>query len=203
MKWEQMLPNVLTHAVGCPDQLAVDHLIKAARRFCGSTLVWNYSTPPIEASAGLALYTLQIRPGEELVRMLTCEVNGATYDVPSGMTGRSMQRRKTGNTCVLEGNNDFRLQPAPYMDGHQIITDVAVKPAFERPAEWPDDLEEFIADIAAGAISTLCALPNVTWRDDKVAVDQANRFADRIGTVAFKVSKGFGRSRHGAAITWY
>lgn len=203
MKWAQMLPHVLTHAVGCPDALAIDHLIKAARSFCSKTLVWNYTSPPIAATAGLALYTLQIGQGEELVRLLACEVNEAPYEVPSGASGRRMQRRKSGSTCVLVGNNDFTLEPAPYMDGHEIITDVAVKPAFENPAEWPDDLEEFIADIAAGAISTLCALPGVTWAAEKTAGEQAARFADRISTVAFKVSKGFGRSRHGAAITWY
>lgn len=198
-----MLPNILPYVDGCPDSLAVDHLIKAARKFCSATLVWNYESPPISASAGLGLYTLQIGRGEELVRLISCEVNGASYEVPSGMTGRAMQRKNSGNTCVLLGNNDFTLKPAPYLDGHQIVTDVAVKPAFENPAEWPDDLEEFIADLSSGAIASLCSLPKTTWNDPDTAAEQGDRFTDRISTVAFKVSKGFGRSRQGAAITWY
>lgn len=198
-----MLSHVLPSVNGCPDSLAIDHLIKAARRFCAATLVWNYSTVPILATASQPLYTLQIGEGEELVRLLSCEVNEATYEVPSGMTGRRSQRRHIGNTCVLVGNNDFTLEPAPFQTGHEIITDVAVKPAFENPAAWPDDLEEYIADLSHGAIASLCALPNTTWRDEKTERDQNGRFADRISTVAFKVTKGFGRSRHGAAIKWY
>lgn len=203
MQWSDMLSHVLPSVTGCPDQLAIDHLVKAARTFCARTLVWNYSTVPISATAGLATYTLQIGQGTELVRLLGADVDGTLYDVPSGITGRRAQREKQPNTCVMTGNADFRLEPAPHIDGLEIITDVAVKPSLVNPADWPDDLEDHVSELAYGAIASLCELPNTTWTDDKTAEREGAKFRDRINTVAFKVSKGFGRSRHHAAIQWF
>lgn len=203
MKWADMLIHVLPSVNGCPDELAVDHLVKAARAMCSRSLVWNYSTLPILATAALAKYTLQIGQGQELVRLLSAEVNGALYAVPGASEGRRQQRQKTGQTCVLVGNNDFTLEPAPYLTGHQIITDIAVKPAMADPADWPDDLEEFVTDLAQGAVGTLCALPKTTWADVDTARMQTGLFNARVGEIAFKVARGFGRSRRGASIRWF
>lgn len=203
MKWVDMLTHVLPSAPGCPESLAIDHLVKAARTYCAKTLVWNYETQPFDSTAGLARYTLQIAEGQALVRLLTCEVGEQTYDVPAGLSGRAMQRAASGYTCVIEGINDFVLEPAPHLDGLAIVTDIAVKPALTSPADWPDDLEEHVTALADGALSTLLALPGVSWKSKDEAIEAAGRFADRMGTVAFKVSKGFGRSRHGAKVKWF
>jgi hypothetical protein len=198
-----MLYRVLPSVVGCPEETALDHLIEAAREFCARTLVWNYQAMPIDSAAGVPNYTLQIAQGQNLVRLLTCEVNGQTYSVPSSLSGRAAQRAKSGNTAVVEANNDFRLEPAPYLSGLKIITDIAVKPTRKDPHDWPDDLEEYVTDIARGAVASLCRLPKVTWSDDKTAAAEHTLFTNRMGTVAFKVSKGFGRSSHGAALRWF
>ena len=202
MRFEDMLSHVLPSVTGCPDQLAIDHLVKAARIFCAKTLVWNYSTLAIESVAGQALYPLQLDDGQELVRLLGCEVNGRLYETPGGLTGRRRQRAQESDTCVLINALEFQLEPAPGVAGDEIITDVAVKPTLTA-TEWPDELEESVSDIVHGAIASLCELPRVTWNDDKTALIQNARFADRINTVAFKVSKGFGRSRQGAAVQWF
>lgn len=203
MKWDDMLRHVLPSATGCPDTLALDHLVRAARMFCARTLAWNYETTPTDSAAGVARYTLQMGQGQELVRLLAVEFNGQAYDVPPGPKGRAMQRSGSGYTAVLEGNNDFVLNPAPYLDGKQIITEIAVKPALDSPALWPDDLEEHVEALADGALATLLRLPDKTWTNSQAADDAQGRFQDRISTVAFKVTKGFGRSRHGAAIRWF
>lgn len=198
-----MLPHVLPYVAGCPDATAEMHLVLAARRFCTATMAWNYSTEPVESEAGVELYPLKIDAGQDLVRLLACDVNGSPYEVPSRMAGRSLQRNKNGSNCVLVGNGDFRLVPAPHMNGWEIVTDVAVMPALISPTDWPEELEEFVIDIADGAISTLCALPATTWRDPDTAAMKAARFADRINTVALRATRDFGQARRGAATTWY
>lgn len=203
MKWDDMLSHVLPSAVGCPEPLALDHLLKAARRYCAETCVWNYETVPILTEAGVKRYTLQIGEGQSLVRLLTVEVNEQEYTVPPGPRGRTMQRRGTGYTAVIEGANDFVLDPAPHLSGKNIITEIAVKPAMTNPADWPDDLEAHVTALADGALSTLLRLSKKDWTDAKEAADAEARFKDRIGTVAFQVTKGLGRSRHGATVRWF
>lgn len=203
MKWSDMLTHVLPSVAGCPDSLAEDHLVKAARRLCAETMVWNYETVPVLTTAALAVYTLQIGQGQNLVRVLSCEVDGREHTIPAGMAGRRLQRRSIGVTCVVERQNDIRLDPPPHANNLEIITEVAVKPSLDAPADWPDDLEEHVHELACGAIASLCALPGTTWFNSAVALEQEARFRDRISTVAMKVSRGFGRAHHGAAVRWF
>lgn len=203
MKWDDMLSHVLPSAIGCPEPLALDHLLKAARRFCAETCVWNYETVPVLTEAGIKRYTLQIGEGQNLVRLLAVEVNGQEYHVPPGPTGRAMQRRATGYTAVVEGANDLSLDPAPHLTGLSLVTEIAVKPALTNPADWPDDLEAHVTAIADGALGTLLRLPKKDWTDTQGSNDAEARFRDRIGTVAFQVTKGLGRSRHGATVRWF
>lgn len=203
MKFDDFLSSVLPYVTGCPDSLALDHIKKAARGFCARTLVWNYSCRPISATAGLANYTLLIGEHEEVVRVLRCEVNGTEYAVPNAAIGRAATRSMTGNLCTLSGGiNDFTLSPAPWDDGLEIIMDVAVKPSM-RAEDWPDDLAEHVEAIASGAIATLCAIPKKEWSDDLTSKNEMAKFNDRIGTMAIKVSRGLGKSRHGAAVVWF
>jgi hypothetical protein len=202
--WDDLLGHVLPSVRGCPDDLALDHLVKAARAFCSRTLVWNYATVPMETAAGVARYTLQLHEGHDLVRMLSCQVGTQAYEVPKGLSGRVLQRNSDSQlTCLVEGNNDIVLDPAPTADGVEILTEVVVKPSLLEPADWPSDLEAYVDDLAAGALSTLLAMSKAEWGDTKQAAINADRFADRIQTVAIQVSRGFGRTRHGGAIRWF
>jgi len=202
MTFDDFLPHVLPSVAGCPDLVARDHGIKAARIYCARTLVWNYSTNPIYAEAGIADYTLQIGDGQELVRVLRVEIDENEYSLPDGPHGRAAARRGVGNICVMKGAEDFTLSPAPQLDGATIITDIAVKPAFAS-TYWPDDFEQYVTDIASGAIASLCLIPRVEWSDAKLADTQQAIFLDRIGTVGMKVARGLGASKQDARVVWF
>ncbi len=201
MTFDDFLSSVLPSARGCPDEVALDHIVKAARAFCAGTLVWNYSTAPIVAAATVGKYTLQIGDEEELVRLIRLTFGGSEYPVASGAYGRAAAREQWGSSGVVTFGNDFTLTPIPSVDGTLIFTDVAVKPKLGA-AYWPDDLGEFVPDIASGAISTLCALPRCEWTDQATAVAQGAAFRQRIAVVGIKVSKGFGASSRSARICW-
>jgi hypothetical protein len=201
MIFEECLPRVLPFARGCPDDLALQHILDAARMFCARTLVWNYETRPIPAVAGIADYTLQIGDGQDLVRVLFLEVAGTDYAVRSG-TRSTQAEESESNVAMMRGAHDFTLRPAPSLDGQLIITGLAVKPS-AVDTEWPDDLSDHVTDIAHGAVATLCEMPNVDWKDAATADRQQIRFNARIAAVASKVSKGMGRSRRHAAIGWF
>lgn len=205
MKYAEFLPRILPYCKGCPDELAIEHIVDAAREFCSGTLAWNYQAPTIKSTKSLANYTLQFPAGEELVRLLLCEVDGAEYKVPKGTTGRQLSRDAHGNICTLSSTRDFLLSPAPHADNLAIITEIAVKPALGSTGEdeWPQDLTEHVTDIVHGALATLLALPKMLWRDPAESVNRALKFQGRKGIVAMRVAKGFGHSRQGAKTTWF
>ena len=202
MIFDAFLTHVLPSVAGCPDALALDHILKAARTFCARTLVWNYSTPPFVAEVGKANYTLQIPKDQELVRLLLADVGGDEYATPDGTSGRRAARQLSGNYVVMQGLRDFILSPAPSVAGIEVITDVAVKPTMQA-TDWPDDLGEYVTDIAAGAIATLCLLPRVEWSSKDLAGAQMALFNSRISTVGLKVSHGLSAGRKSARIAWF
>lgn len=203
MQWEEYLPHVLPSVHGCPDELAIDHVIKAARKFCAHTLVWQYDLEPILSDRGIGEYTLNIGPGEEIVRVLMIEVNGTPYEIPRGVVGRQLRRRGSGNFATMRGLQDFDLSPAPHADNLSIVCDVAVKPRMVG-SEWPDDLAEHVPDIAHGAIATLSMLDErYTFFDLKKSETQLAQFNDRMTTVALKMERGYGSSRRPARVQWY
>lgn len=200
MIWDDFLEHILPSVGGCPDHLAIDHTIKAAREFCSKTLAWNFEAREIPSARDVRLYTLQLGEDQELVRVLRLTVNGTQYEVPTGFKGRA--RDLGGYTATMVGGNDFVLDPAPNQDGLAILTDLAVRPTLAA-SQWPDDLSEYLTDIVAGAIATLCVLPNKDWTDLQVAAVNRAIFQDRINTVGLVVSRGRGRSRQHSRGAWF
>ncbi len=203
MTWLDFLTHVLPSVEGCPESLAIDHTIKAAREFCDRTLVWNYACDPVLSQAAEGRYTLQLDDGVEMIRALSMSVDGLDYYVPNGAEGRRVIRRQgtRRNMAVFTGPIDFTIDPPPSQAGLKIVADIAVRPAMNCP-QWPDDLDEHVTDIAHGAISSLCLLPRQEWSDTKTAGIHRGFFNERMGTVGYKVSRGYGHSRQRAQVVW-
>jgi hypothetical protein len=203
MEWDAFLPHVLPSARSCPDGLAIDHVIKAARMFCERTLAWSYACEPIFSAAQVGDYALQLGDGEELVRVLAATVAGREVDVLRGSAGRAAmrQRRSRGFIYMATGQLSFTVNPVPGADDIEIVTDIAVKPALAAQ-EWPDDLAQYIDDIAHGAIATLCLLPKCDWTDNNLAAAQGGLFEGRIDAVKRDVERGYGRSKRPAVSSW-
>lgn len=194
MKFEDFLPRVLPWASNCPESVALQHIVDAARMFCVRTLVWNYECDPIESAAGVDRYALQIGDGQELVRVMQVHVGPCGYAVRRGTTARSAVRRQCSSEfAFMDGPLTLCLNPAPSADGAEIRADIAVKPSISAE-EWPDDLEENIPDIAHGAIATLCLLPRQDWSNPSLATVQAALFEARMVDVSAKVQKGYGNT---------
>lgn len=190
MNWNDFLPHVLPSVKGCPEQIAVDHVIKAAREFCARTSVWNYACDPIYSQRGATNYTLQLGPDQELVRVYLVTVGDDRYAVPRGAYGRRIARRHTDRMATFTGPVDFQLNPPSRDDGERIVVDVAVKPALTATL-WPDDLAEYVPDIANGAIASLSVIPKQDWHDLNSAQVYGSLFRDRISAASFKVQGGY------------
>lgn len=195
MLFEAFLPHVLPSVKGCSDPDAVDAVIKAAREFCRRTHVWNYECDPIMSAAEVPNYVFQLGEGQELVRILAVDLDGREYDVVSASAGRRLARRGCSErVAYIKGLQDIVLNPAPSADNQPIVTDVAVQPSLTS-TEWPDDLADYLEDIAQGAIGFLKLDAGEDWSDPSGAMAARGRFNDRIATVAHQVTKGMGAGR--------
>lgn len=192
MTYDDMLPRVLTYAPHAPPGTVRRHLNDAARTFARRTLCWNYQHPAITAQLNVADYDLSLGAGESLVKVLACDVNnGQTYAVRNGSLGRKLVRERAGHrVCVVALPGRITLDPVPPIPGQPIVVDVAVMPDESGDTYWPDELEEHVEYIAAGALGTLCAMPKATasWHDLSVAADHRDKFMRRIDAVYHTVA---------------
>lgn len=190
MTYDDMLPRIHTYAPHVPPGTARRHLNDAARTFARRTLCWNYQHPSLLAVLNQAEYGLSLGAGEQLVKVLACDVNnGQTYTVQNGSLGRRLVREASGSrVCVVALPGTITLSPVPPIPGQPIVLDVAVMPDESGDTEWPDELEEHVEYIAAGALGTLCAMPNVSWSSPATAVDQREKFYRRIDAVYHTVA---------------
>lgn len=201
MNWDEFLPHVLPSVVGCPEGLAISHVINAARTFCEGThaLQVELTLPTV---AGQAVYSLGLPDGQERCRTLNVNVDGRDYAVASRTTGRRLARASRGRVATDLGPAALSIDPVPSFSDEPILVELATKPV-PGAEECPDDLGPYLTDIAAGAIASLCALPKQDWTDPATTVLQQSIFSDRIATVGHQVSQGHGRSRQTPAITMY
>jgi len=204
VNFEDMLIHVLPSVRDCPRALALEHVVQAARTFCRKTRVWNYTLDTIDSVAGQAGYTLTVDSGQVLCGVLACEVNLQRYVVRKGSEARRLSRASRGNLCLFEpATAQITLTPAPWGDNLPIVVDVFVQPASDQSGEWPDEHEDEVTFIAAGALASLCALPGTTWKDVDTVVAQDAKFRDRINTVARATDRTLQREDTAASAVWF
>lgn len=201
MNWDDFLPHVLPSVVGCPESLAISHVINAARTFCEGTHALQVELD-LDTVAGQAVYEIALPADQERSRILNVNVDGKDYAVANQTTGRRLARDSRGRVATPLSATSMSLNPVPAFNDDPILVEIATKPKVSAEA-CPDALGEFMTDIAAGAIATLCALPKQDWTDLGTAALQQTVFTDRIAVVGLQVSKGRGRSRQTSSITMY
>lgn len=186
------LDRVLPYVPGCPEDTALLHIVDAAKEFCRRTLAYNYQHEAIPTVAGQGSYLLVLPTGVRLAKVMGCQIgDGTSYAVQGGSLGRSLQRNMGGNVCLLEDPRTIVLSPAPTQSGLPIVVDIAVMPTDAGTAVWPDSLEDHIEYIAAGAIGSLCAMPEKAagWRDLQSSIDNRAKFNARIAALKVQLSR--------------
>jgi hypothetical protein len=194
VKYEDFLTHVVPYVEGCPDLVALDHIEKAAREFCGRTLCWNPEPRWFAADATLDQYPLDLTDDIELVKVLGVSVDGTEIKVETTVRGRSRRRNgDSGPFAYVEDRADIVLVPVPSGSTTEFIVDMAIKPALGT-TEFPDELVEYVPDIAHGAIASLCRLPRKAWTDMALAGVEQGLFNNRILSVGLLVGNGSSNS---------
>ncbi len=190
MDFSAFLPHVLQYTPGCPESLAIDHIRKAARMFCARTQCWNFEDRLLTGN-GQDVYPLPVDDDIERVKLTALRVDGTTYTTVDATRGRSWGRDQNSSRFgFLSAPSEITVNPVPRSDDREIFMQLSVKPSLTS-TEWPDELAEYIDDIAHGAVSSLAGIPKEAWTDRQVASDHYAMFMQRCSAVSINVARGY------------
>jgi hypothetical protein len=193
VKWAEFMPHVLPFVPSCPEQLAIDHVIEAARTFCTRTKAWSVEPDVLLTTAGIDTYPLALEDETERVQLMGAWLDGHALGILSAQRGRALRATRyqgCSRTAQLDGTQDVRITPAPDRGDLELVLDIAVRPTINA-TEWPDDLAEHVKAIATGAIGTLAWIPKQPFSDRQVATDYTQMFAGRCQSVMLDVARNY------------
>lgn len=190
--WDIFLPNILTDAPGCPDEVAIQACKAAAAEFCERTLAWREELPAVNVSEGVSEYALVPPQGTEIVMVLSARLENRPLaplvPAPSELGSGEMESiwwsgasSPTPDRYLLPRHGAIRLAPTPSraIPGGLIVT-AALKPA-PSSAACPEVLAAaWLSPICHGAKARLLAMPGWAWSRPELSLHHDRQF--RAGT---------------------
>lgn len=208
MTWDDFAPYVLPYAPGCPDAVMEHHVRQAAIEFCRSTFVWQANLAPITGDGASTVFALTMPTGALACKLLRVVINVAGYqpqsiDVVTPEIGAERIRDDDLRPCAFTGDLSglvvWPAQPATA----SIVPTVALRPS-QAAAVFPDVVfNQYVNDIAAGALAGLLSVPKQDWTDMQAAAIKASQFNSRKATVARIVERGAAKSGRRSALRWF
>lgn len=128
-----------------------------------------------------------------------------TEDLGISTAADGAQQIRDGSLQPIAFTADLRtltVWPAPALAA-SIVATVSLKPSMTA-ATFPDALfAHYAQDIAAGALSTILALPKKDWTDMPAAGIADTKFRARMSVVARAVERGFAKSGRRSSTRWF
>lgn len=168
---EELLPDVLMAAPGCPDMTAERVLSRSARQFCMDTHAWRHTSDSLAVIQGIAEVELYLPAGATLQRVFWATLDGQRLTGLSRAEPRGDPGRPQGFAVASDGQ---RLQLDRVPEGNYLANGVVLHAALapkRGTALLPDELEPFLDVIAYLAIGHLLAMPSQEWSDRRGASD--------------------------------
>lgn len=192
MQWSDFGPFVQPYVIGCPDPVLTHHVRLAAMEFCRKTLCWMKRLEEIRTD-GSSIVEIEAEIGALIVKVKSVTVNGKDWPLVDATTGlTNLSNESSDKFCFTEDGktlNIYPIQPA----GSIVIVRAAMAPTVTA-SSMHDDLNEFIQDIASGAVASIMRIPKQPFTSTDHAIHEAI-FRDRIKTVTSKVGRSFMATR--------
>ena len=187
---EELLPDVLLSAPGCPDITAERAIARSVRQLCIDTHVWRHDATDRPVIEGVREVSLGLPADTSLVKL---------YWVTLGMrplTGVSAAKLTVGEgtprAYALSASGKLELDRVPnesvFRNG--ITAHMALAPV-RGSSQLPEELEPFYDLVTLLATAHLLSMPGVEWRDRAGAADamalyhqrslEARRFGNQRG----------------------
>lgn len=199
---DDFLPKVLLEAPTCPEYLALDAIRTVCIDFCARTNIWQYDVPAVSVVAGTHTYPLT--PASETVIAGITEVRfaglaDAVPPVTRQWLSDNVAEWKTRQdrypiAYMVPAVGSIRLIGIPTESvANGLDVAVALKPS--QAAVNVDDIlyNDYLDDIARGALAKLLAMKSKDWADPVLSEEYQRRYELARGNAEIKTQKGHTR----------
>jgi hypothetical protein len=198
--WADFFDFVLPMLPGVPQDLATLHIRSAAIDFLAETGVYQETLPPIDVVYGEPEFTLEAPDGFAMVRVMQMycsgkEMNPDYEDRLASLGWDWRDQEGTPAAYIQYSSERVRLVPIPDRNiDNGISVKVALKPS-RLGTGIPDYVfEDYVEIIAAGAISSLAAIPAKPWTSADVETKYGAKFSKGKRDTKIEVNKSFTRA---------
>lgn len=200
-KYADLLDEVLPYLAADPSNPVTENAIKrSVIEFCAGSWIWRYIPDPIDVVAGQARYTLEPPSGTDVSVVIDVQHN--TTPLPARSTSwldaeipgwRTI--RKTPKYHTQTDTEEIILAAVPEVNLPAGLTmTLALQPS-QRSKDFPGWIgNQYIYDLANGAVSRLMLMPNRPWTDLQNGADRRARFDAAIANARAAAASAVGRA---------
>lgn len=190
---DAFLQKVLPFAPGCPEPVAFEHILNAARDFCETTRLWRFDDT---FEVGEEPNVVCVPQGAVIHEIERCDFNGLRLE-PRGIgwldehcpDWRSDENLLTGQPSYFTQIDPATVRVVPHSTGRVKVW-LRLKPA-DDAEQLPDFLlHEHGTVIGWGALAGILMLPNQTFTDPNRATYFQARFDAALARLAKRQSSG-------------
>jgi len=181
-----ILPFILPETPSCPNFLALNHAVRAARELCRESKVMNVAGAftPVNGKSAYNLAALLTVPADtEINRVLTAKQSGTPLsgfeivDMDERMPGWELETSDTATGYVLENRRSMIVYPKPDVNATLPITvRVSLRPTIAAVTLDNDLFADYAEAITYGALYTLLTIPNKPWTNLAEAQNKLSQF---------------------------
>ncbi len=191
MLLSEFYPYVLPYVLGCPLPTVDHHVRLAAMEFCKRTACWQKTLDAIYCNGTDNLVEMDQGTGEQIIKVKAVSVDGFDWPLVDSGNGLKLVRSDSQqNFCFTQDNKTLQIYPLQ-IAGVAVQVDAVLAPS--RDATAIDDAvgNDYLQDIAHGAVASIQRIPAQEFTDPNSAVAEQQQFNNRMSAIAAKVSRGF------------
>ena len=171
IKYEDLFPDILPLAQGCPDPLIINSVRSTAIDFCERTGAYQIELDPVTTVAGIHEYDLEPPSGYVVHNITVMTLEGRDLEA---LTSALVEQRYpkwrdttgTPEVYIKQSRGVFHLVPVPNAKSVSGIRIRAqLKPTSTSTACDSEILDEFRDTIVSGALNRILRIPNREWSD--------------------------------------
>lgn len=191
MQWSDFAPYVMPHVIGCPSPIMEHHAKLMTMNWCRKTLCWQKWLDDCRTVPGQPVIELDVEQGLHIVKVFQVHVGGRQIDMVHPQAGRAVaaEGQDDGAEAVFYDTNGT-LYKLPTPTERLPVRVFAALTTSMGSSTFPDDLAEYVPDIAPGITASIQMLPKQVFSSPADAQTNSAMYRSRVETIAMKVGRG-------------
>jgi len=201
IQYSDLIDEVLPQLAADPSDPVTEQAIKrAVIEFCRESWVWQYFPDPQTVRSGLAEYDLEPPNGTDIVTMVDVTYNGVPLTPKSvAWLNKEIPGWRTTGAAVKHytqiDTDQVILAPRPAETiTNGLVMTVALQPSQSATGFPAWIANQYIYQIADGAIAKLMLMPNKPWTDLASGQDHRSRFEAAFNDARESANSALGRA---------